>query len=196
MNAGPEESVTLDNYDAEALWQAWAWPGDEDILGREAFERTLRAVVGPEDDGLYFRPGGWSVDLPVAFARAACAAAILAGVFELAGLHGIDREIIISMAGFLASMDVRPVRLTSQERRLADRLRQDGLAGTAVSAEQARRSLPKKARRSVTADQISDSLDRLVAAGYADREGEGEWIVRAKGSEAWLRLRLGSWQTG
>ncbi|MHB8288703.1 MAG: hypothetical protein ACYDEY_05620 [Acidimicrobiales bacterium] len=196
MNTEAEERVTLDNYDAEALWHAWAWPGDEDILGREAFERTLRAVVGPEDDGLYFRPGGWSVDLPATIARVACAAAILAGVFEIAGLHDVDREIIISMAGFLASMDVRPVRLTRQDRHLADRLRQEGLAGTAVSTEQARRSLPKKGRHGVTADQIADSLDRLVAAGYADREGEDEWVVRAKGSEAWLRLRLGRWQTG
>jgi hypothetical protein len=185
-----DETVTLDNYDAEALWNAWASPGEEDVLARAAFERTLRAVAGLEDEGLYFRPGGWSVDLPATVARIACAAAILAALFEMAGLHDVDREIIISTAGLLASMDVRPVRLGRQERRLADRLRQEGLAGVAISAEQARRALPKNHRRNVDADQIADSLERLVAAGLADREGEDEWVVRAIGSEAWIRLRL------
>jgi hypothetical protein len=185
------ETVTLDSDDAEALWEAWAPPGEEDILARAAFERTLRAVAGIEDDGLYFKPGGWSIDLPASVARAACAAAILAALFEVAGFHDVDREIIVSTAGILASMDVRPVRLGRQERRLADRLRQEGLAGVPISAERARRWLPKNRRRSIDDDSVADSLERLVAAGLADREGDDEWIVRAKGSEAWLRLRLG-----
>ena len=182
------ETVTLDNYDAEALWEAWTTPGEEDILSRAAFERTLRAVAGIEDEGLYFKPGGWTVDLPATVARAACAAAILAALFEMAGLHDVEREIVISTAGLLASMDVRPVRLGRQERRLADRLRQEDLTGVPISAEQARRVLPKNRRHS--ADTVADSLERLVAAGLADREGDNEWIVRAKGSEAWIRFRL------
>jgi hypothetical protein len=62
--AGAETSVTLDSDDAEALWEAWAPGGEEDILARAAFERVLRDAAGLEDEGLYFRPGGWSVNLP------------------------------------------------------------------------------------------------------------------------------------
>jgi hypothetical protein len=185
------EAATLDSSDVEALWQAWFSAVDEDILARAAFERVLRDVVGLEDEGLYFRPGGWSVDLPATVARAACAAAILAALFELAGLHDVEREIIIASAGLLASMDLRPVRLGRQERRLADRLRQDGMVDVPVSAEQARRSLPKERRRGVDADQIAESMDRLVAAGLADRVADDQWTLRAKGSEAWFRLHLG-----
>jgi hypothetical protein len=45
--------VTLDFDDAEALWAAFAVPGPEDILAREAFERELRFAAGLEDVGLY-----------------------------------------------------------------------------------------------------------------------------------------------
>jgi hypothetical protein len=45
-------------------------------------------------------------------------------------------------------------------------------------------------RKEVSRDQVADALDRLVAAGLADREGEEEWVLRAKGSEAWIRLEL------
>jgi len=174
------------------LWEAWAPQAEEeDILARAAFDRTLRAVVGLEDEAFYFRPGGWSVDLPATLVRVACVAAILSGLFEVAGLHDVDREIIIATAGLVASMDVRPVRVGRQERRLADRLQKVGLDGVAVSAATARRALPKVLRHGAGVDDIADSLDRLVAAGLADRAGDQEWIVRARGSEAWIRLRLG-----
>ena len=39
-------------------------------------------------------------------------------------------------------------------------------------------------------DQVADALDRLVEAGLADRDGDEEWVLRAKGSEAWIRLSL------
>jgi hypothetical protein len=42
----------------------------------------------------------------------------------------------------------------------------------------------------VTRDEVADALDRLVAAGLADRHGEDEWVLRAQGSEAWMRLSL------
>ena len=45
-------------------------------------------------------------------------------------------------------------------------------------------------RRTVSRDEVADALDRLVDAGFADREGEHEWVLRAKGSEAWIRLRF------
>lgn len=187
-----EEIVALDSSDAEALWEAWAPAGAEDILARGAFERALRDAVGLEDEGLYFRPGGWSVDLPATAARVACAAAILAASFQLAGLEDVEREILVAAASLVASMDIRPVRLGRQERRLAERLQQKGLEGMPVTAGQARRALPKSTRTEVSRDQVADALDRLVAAGLADREGE-EWVVRAKGSEAWIRLR---WRGG
>jgi hypothetical protein len=191
MTPEPDDEIaTLDSDDADALWEAWMPPGEDDILARGAFERTLRAVAGLEDAGLYFRPGGWSVDLPATVARAACAAALLAALFELAGLHDVGREIIVSTAGLVASMDVRPVRLGRQERRLADRLRQDGLTAAPISADEARRALSKDHRRGVDADQIAALLDRLVAAGLADREADDKWMIRAKGSEAWIRLRF------
>jgi hypothetical protein len=190
--SGAEGAVTLDDQDADALWDAWAPPGDEDLLARAAFERTLRFAAGLEDEGLYFRPGGWSVNLPATAARLVCAAAILAVGFQMAGLEDLDREIIIAAAGLVASMDLRPVRPGRQGRRLADRLRQEGLEGVPISASRARRSLPKAQRREVTLDEVADSLDRLVAAGLADREGDSQWVLRAKGSEAWIRLSLRS----
>lgn len=184
-------STTLDDSDAEGLWAAWAPPGQDDILAREAFERTLRFAIGLEDDGLYFRPGGWTVDLPTTVARVACVAAILAAGFQIAGLEDLDREIIIAAASLVASMDVRPVRPGRQERRLAERIRQKELEGVPITAAEAHRALPKKRRREVSPDEIADALDRLVDAGMADRKDD-EWVLRAKGSEAWIRLRLAS----
>lgn len=186
--------VPLDNFDADALWDAWAPPGDEDILARAAFERALRFAIDLEDEGLYFRPGGWIVNLPATAARIACAAAVLAASFQLAGLEGVDSEVVIAAAGLVASMDVRPVRLSRQERRLADRLRAAGLEGHTISAGRAHRALPKSARRDVSRDEVADALDRLAAAGLADQEGENQWVLRAKGSEAWIRLRLTGWE--
>ena len=185
-----EPIVTLDHEDADALWAAWSPAGEDDILARAAFERGLRLAAGLEDDGLYFRPGGWSVDLPATAARVACAAAILSASFQIAGLEDLNREIIVAAAGLLASMDLTPVRLTRQERRLADRLHQKGLEGVPLSAARARRSLPRSLQRQVTPDDVADALDRLVAAGLADREDDDQWILRAEGSEAWIRLRL------
>lgn len=184
-----EPTATLDHSDAEGLWAAWASPGQDDILARESFERTLRFATGLEDDGLYFRPGGWTLDLPTTVARIACVAAVLAAGFQVAGLEDLDREIIIAAAGLVASMDLRPVRPGRQERRLAERLRQKDLEGVPISAAEARRALPKSRRREVSSDEIADALDRLVDAGMADRNGD-EWVLRAKGSEAWIRLRL------
>jgi hypothetical protein len=191
-NPDSTERITLDYEDADGLWEAWAPSDEEDILSRAAFDRALRAAAGLEDEGLYFRPGGWSVDLPVTAARIAVAAAILGAGFQTAGLEDLDREIIIAAAGLVASMDVRPVRLCRQERRLADRLQGEGLAGVPVSAGRARRALPKKRRHKVDRDQVAEALDKLVAAGLADRQGDDEWVLRAKGSEAWLRLSLRS----
>lgn len=184
------ELVTLDYEDAEALWEAWAAPGDEDILAHAAFDRGLRMAAGLEDEGLYFRPGGWSVDLPATTARVVIAAAVLAAGFQIAGLEDLDREVIIAAAGLVASMDVRPVRLGRQERRLADRLERAGLAEVPLTAGRARRSLPKSRRREVSRDEIAEALDRLVDAGLADRHDDNQWVLRAKGSEAWIRLSL------
>lgn len=184
-----EPMVTLDSSDAEALWEAWATTGEEDILAHAAFERGLRLALDLEDEGLYFRPGGWTIDLPATAARVACAAAILAASFQIAGLEDLEREIIVAAASLIASMDVRPVRVGRQERRLADRLQQKGLEGVPVSAARARRALPRSLQREVSADDIADALDKLVASGLADRDGD-EWVLRAKGSEAWIRLRL------
>jgi len=185
-----EATMTFDSHDADALWQAWAPADGDDILARAAFERMLRHTAGLEDEGLYFRPGGWSVDLPATAARVAIVAAILAAGFQLAGLEDLDREVIIAAAGLVASMDLRPVRLGRQERRLADRLRDRGLEETPISAARARRELPKARRRDVSRDDIADALDRLVEAGLADRQGDDEWVLRARGSEAWIRLSL------
>jgi hypothetical protein len=185
-----ELTVPLDNYDADVLWEAWAPPGPEDILARDAFERALRITAGLDDDGLYFRPGGWIVNLPATVARIACASAVLAASFHLAGLDDVDAEIIIAAAGLVAAMDVRPVRLGRQERRLAERLQAEGLDGVPVSASQARSALPKGRRREVSRDDVAVAMDRLVAARIADRAGERHWVVRAKGSEAWLRVRF------
>lgn len=192
MNPLESDLVTIDLEDAEALWEAFLGSGADDILAREAFERELRFVAGLEDEGLYFRPGGWTIDLPVTAARIAVAAAVLAAGFQIAGLEDLDREVIIAAAGLMATMDLRPVRLGRHDRRLADRLRQEGLAGTPVTAAEARRALPQKRRRDVSKTEIVHALNRLVAAGLADREGDDEWVVRAQGSEAWIRISLPS----
>jgi hypothetical protein len=192
MNHLESDLVTIDIEDAEALWEAFMSGRSDDILAREAFERELRFVAGLEDEGLYFRPGGWKIDLPVAAARIAVVAAVLAAGFQIAGLEDLDREVIIAAAGLIATMDLRPVRLGRHDRRLADRLRQEGLTGTPVTAAQARRALPKRRRRDVSKTEIARALNRLVAAGLADRESDDEWVVRAQGSEAWIRISLSS----
>jgi hypothetical protein len=42
---------------------------------------------------------------------------------------------------------------------------------------------PKRLRPEVSEDEIADALDRLAAAGLADRQGE-EYLLRANGGEA------------
>ncbi len=86
-------------------------------------------------------------------------------------------------------MDAEPVRLTRQDRRLEERLRAKNLEGVPVSAVEARKALPKRLRPEVSEDEIADALDRLAAAGLADRQGE-EYLLRAKGGEAWIRISL------
>ena len=181
------EIICLSYEDAETLWEQWA-PDVEDALARAAFERTLRFAAGIEDEGLYFRPGGWVVDLPATVARIACAAAILAAGFQIAGLEDLNREIIIAAAGLVSTMDVRPVRLSRQDRALAERMRDKNLEGEPVSPARARNALPRRLRQQVTEDQIAEALDRLVAAGLADREGTSDYVLRAAGGEAWIRI--------
>jgi hypothetical protein len=190
VTGGSEAQVRLSFEDAEAMWASWS-PADDDLLARAAFERTLHWALELDEEGLYFRPGGWVVELPQTAVRVACAAAILAAGFHIAGLDDLDREVIIAAAGLVATMNVRPIRVTSDDRVLVERVRDRQLADTPISAKQARRALPRRMRKTVTTDEIEQALDRLVAAGIADREGDGEYVVRGDGSEAWLRVSLG-----
>jgi hypothetical protein len=191
MTDTAEPLVPLDFYDAERLWEAWAPTTAEDILARAAFENAMASAVGLDgDDDLYFRPGGWVVNLPATAARIACAAAVLAASFQLAGIDHVETEIIIAAAGFVAAMDLKPVKLGRQERRLADRLHRANLDGTPISAARARKELPEAFRTEVSIDDVADALDRLADAGFADRDGEHHWVLRAKGSEAWIRINL------
>ena len=141
-------------------------------LDHEDAEAIWEAWAGPRADDILAR---------AAFDRALRVAT---------GLEDLDREIIIAAAGLVASMDIRPVRLGRHERRLAERLHDAGLAEVPLTAGRARRALPKGSRRKVDRDQVAEALDRLVAAGLADRHGEDEWVLRAQGSEAWVRLSL------
>jgi len=186
----PEPLMRLSFDDAEELWAAWA-PDSEDLLARAAFDRTLRWALGMEDEGLYFRPGGWIVDLPATVVRLACAAAILAAGFQFAGLDDVDRELVIATAGLVSAMNVRRVRLAAEDRLLVERMRDQSLTDLPVSSKQARRALPRRVRDRTTREQIHDALERLVAAGVADRAPGGEYIVRAAGREAWIRVSLG-----
>ena len=189
MNVPEGMTVSLSYEDAEALWEHWATDRD-DILARAAFERTLRFAAGLEDEGLYFRPGGWVVDLPATVARVACAAAILAGSFEIAGMHDVEREIIIAAAGLVSTMDLRRVRLSRLDQSLAERIRDRHLTGTPISPARARKALPRRLRQDISEDQVADALNRLVAAGLADRDGAVDYVVRAAGGEAWIRISL------
>ena len=180
--------VTLTYSDAEALWQQWA-TDPEDVLARAAFERTLRYAAGLEDEGLYFRPGGWVVNLPTTAARIALASAVLAAGFQVVGLDDLPREIIIAAAGLVSTMDIAPIRPTRQDDRIAQRLRDENLEEVALTPAQARKVLPRRLRAEVSEDQIVAALDRLVAAGLADREGN-EFVLRSQGREAWIRHSL------
>lgn len=189
MTDADQSIVTLSYQDAEALWTQWVADPD-DLLSHAAFERTLRFAAGLEDEGLYWRPGGWRIDLPGTVARIACVAAILAGSFEIAGLHDVEREIMIAAAGLVATMDLSRVQLTREEQRLVDRVRDKHLTGTPISAREARDALPRRLRQDVSEDAVADALDKLVAAGLADREAVGTYVVRAAGGEAWFRISL------
>jgi hypothetical protein len=191
MTEADDLTVSLSYEDAQALWDHWARDPD-DLLAHAAFERTLRFAAGVEDEGLYFRPGGWSVALPETVARIACAAAILAGGFEIAGLHDVEREIIIAAASLVSTMDLRRIRLTEQDQSLVDRVRARHLDGTPISPADARKALPPRLRQDVSDDQITEALDRLVRAGFADREGPALYVVRATNGGAWIRISLRS----
>lgn len=184
-----DELVRLSFDDAEALWLQWALDAD-DVLARAAFERTLRHAVGIEEDGLYFRPGGWVVNVPATVARLACAAAVLAAGFQVVGLEDLPREIVIAAAGLVSSMDVRPVRLGRRDLALGDHMREQSLEDAPVSPPEALNALPQRLRTNVTEHEIADALDRLVAAGLADRVGADEYVLRARNNEAWIRISL------
>ena len=190
MSRDCEPHVRLSFEDAEMMWASWT-PADDELLARAAFDRTLDWVLDLEDDGLYFRPGGWVVEVPQTAARIACAAAILAAGFHVAGLEDVDREVIIAAAGLVATMNVRPIRATADDRVLVERVRDRQLADTPMTPKQARRVLPHRMRKAVSTDDIEQALDRLVAAGIADREDDGDYLIRGSGSEAWVRISLG-----
>ncbi len=182
-----EPTVEFDYELAESVWESW-WGDSDDVLARAGFEHGLRLGAGLEDEGLYFRPGGWTVDLPTATVRVAIASAILFAAFHAIGLEDVDEEIVIAAAGLLAAMDIRPVRLGKDEKRVLNGIEKNGLAGTPIDAGEAKKALPKRFRREVSKSDVAEALDRLVAAGLADRSGDSEWILRAKGSEAWIRI--------
>ena len=184
-----EPTVSLTYEDANALWEHFAADRD-DVLAHAAFERTLRFAAGLEDEGLYFRPGGWVLDLPATVARIACAAAVLAASFEVAGLHDVEREILIAAAGLVSTMDLRQVRLSRREETIVERIRDRHLDGTPITREDARRALPRRLRQEVSDDEVAAALDKLVAAGLADRDGPDSYVVRAAGGEAWMRISL------
>jgi len=185
----PEPTVTFDSHDADALWHAWALADGDDILARAAFERMLRHTAGLEDEGLYFRPGGWSVDLPATAAR---------------GHRGDDPRRRLSdrrtrgsrprgdhrcrWPGGVDGRATRPPGSPGAPARRPPARR--GLEETPISAARAHRELPKARRREVSRDDIADALDRLGEAGLAHRDGDDAWVLRAKGSEAWIRLSL------
>jgi hypothetical protein len=179
--------ITLDSRDATAVWEALRPGAGDQILARAAFERVLRDLASLEDKGLYFRPGGWSVSLSAPLARLTVAAAILAGGFQIAGLEDLDREVIIATASIVAAIEYRPVRPTKEQRKIAERLRAKGLIDVPISSAEARQALAKKQRRQVGRDEVAAALDALVRAGVADRDG-ADWLLRAEGNEAWLRL--------
>ena len=182
--------ISFDYADAEELWRTWAPSSVDDVLAHAAFERALRYALDLQDDGLYFRPGGWRVDVHAAAARVACVSALLAAMFHIAGLEDVDREIIIAAAGLTATMEVSPVRPGRREQGIVDRLRNKGLEGTTLTASEAHRALAKPQRRQVSELEVAEALDVLVEAGLADREDDEHWVIRPKGSEAWIRLRL------
>lgn len=184
------EAFDIDSSEAEEVWQFFAVGQSDDILARAAYERVLQACFEIESDGLYFRPGGWRVSLPSTFVRVGICAGILAACFHLAEIDDLDREIYIAAATMVASVDLRPVRPSRKDARIASRLQQLGLDGIELSAKEARRALPKHVRSEVDSDDVADALDRLVAAGWADRAGTDAWLVRSPGKEAWLRISL------
>jgi hypothetical protein len=184
------ELLQLTFEDAERLWAEFA-PDRDDLLARAAFDRTLRWALGLEDEGLYFRPGGWTVDLPATVARVACSAAILAASFHLAGLEDLDSEILIATAGLVSTMNLRPVRLTGRERLLLERLRDEGMTDIPLAPKRARKALPRRARDQVTREDVEDALEHLVQAGVADREGDSDYVIRGAGDDAWIRVSLG-----
>lgn len=185
-----QDLVQLSFGSVEALWEAWAPEGD-DVLAHAAYERTMRWAIGLEEEGLYFRPGGWTINLPSTLVRIACASAILAAGFQIAGLDDLGREIIITAAGLTSAMDLRPVQLTRDDRLLVESMRKWALEDLRITAKEVREILPRRLRKQATRERVADALDRLVAAGIADRAGSDEYILRAAGSEAWIRISLG-----
>lgn len=184
-----DDPITLSHAEADAVWSAWSADPD-DLLARAAFDRTLRHVLGLEDDGLYFRPGGWVVEVPATIVRIACAAAILAAGFQLAGEDDLDREIIIATAGLVSAINLRRPPLSSDDRLLVERVRARALDAAPLTLKHARNSLPRSVRDRVTTEDVRDALDRLVLAGIADRGPGDEYVVRSAGDEAWLRVSL------
>jgi hypothetical protein len=187
MTEAREEAIELSHADAEALWRTWA-PAD-DLLARAAFDRILRWALGIEDDGLYFRPGGWIVEVPATVARIACAAAILAAGFQLAGEDDLDREVVIATAGLVSAMNLRRPTITPDDRLLVERIRDRALDEAPLSVRKARKALPRHVRERVTHDDVRTALERLVSAGIADRDGD-EYIVRSTDRQAWIRISL------
>jgi hypothetical protein len=193
MSSSEQGIVRLSYEEADAIWGEWL-PNPDDLLARAAFDRTIRWAIGIEDDGLYFRPGGWVIDVPATLARIAVAAGILAAGFQIAGLEDLGREVIIAAAGLVSTMEVRAVHLTEQDRILVRKLREADLEQVPVSAEEARRALPSRMRKRASKEQVKDAMERLVRAGFADRDDGGDYVLRAPNGEAWIRLSLGRWR--
>jgi hypothetical protein len=183
------ETIELTYADAEAFWSQWAADPD-DVLGRHVFERTLREAAGLKDEGLYFRPGGWVVELPATAARVAIAAAVLAAGLPIIGLDDLPKEVLLAAASLVSTMNLGPVRLSRAENRLLEQLYTNILDGVPLSPQDVVDAVAPGARRAVDQDAIADMLDRFVAAGLADRDGD-DYLLRSRGGQAWIRLSFG-----
>jgi hypothetical protein len=184
-----DATVELTYADAQAIWAEWA-RSPEDALSRHVFERTLREAAGIKDEGLYFRPGGWVVELPATAARVVIAAAVLAAGLPIIGLDDLPKEILLAAASLVSTMNLGPVRLSRAENRLLEQLYTKNLDGVPLSPQDVVDAVRPNARRAVDEDAIADMLDKFVAAGLADSDGD-DYVLRSHGGEAWIRLSFG-----
>jgi hypothetical protein len=155
-------------------------------VAARAAEDVIVAALGNGE--LHARPGGWVLRLHDAAIRASLATAVTAGVMAVAGFDQLPALVLPAVLPLL--IDIERVELSPGDRYVLAELRlQPDVVGAEMTPRELYERLPDNLKADISVPDFLDLIQRLTAAGEADRFG-AVTIVRDPDDPAWIRFEF------